>query len=205
MGKFINRVDARYGKLLVIAATQSRGGGGSVVWRCICDCGNEALVSGSALHSGSTKSCGCLFIETARQKGLAKRTHGMTATPTYRAWSGAKDRCTNAKNKKYHLYGGRGISICPQWERFECFFADMGIAPLGESLDRIDVDGNYEPGNCRWATQEDQQNNRRNNVIIEYAGEKMTMANYCKKHGLNSDKVQQRLKRGYTVEEAIKP
>lgn len=206
MGKFNDISGKKYGRLLVVEKTNSRArSGGAVIWQCLCECGKEKLVSSSSLVSGQTKSCGCLFLETASKKGLLKKRHGMTNTPTYRSWSGAKHRCQNTKSKKYYLYGARGISVCDRWQSFDNFLNDMGVAPVGHSLDRIDVNGNYEPNNCRWATQQQQQNNRRDNVIISFAGESLTMAMYCRKYGLNEDKVQRRLKHGLTIEEAIRP
>lgn len=206
MGKFNNIIGQKYGRLLVLEKTERRvKSGGSVIWSCLCDCGKTVEVSSASLVGNQTKSCGCLFLEVASEKGQRMRQHGMTKTPTYRSWSGAKDRCQNSKNRKYHLYGGRGIFVCERWSEFGHFLEDMGVAPLGHSLDRIDVNGGYEPGNCRWATQLEQQNNRRDNVMITFGGERLTMAMYCRKHGLNEDKVQQRLKRGCSVEQAIKP
>jgi len=205
MGKFVDRTGLRYGRLQVLCKTDKRTESGAVVWNCLCNCGKETQASGSSLTAGDTNSCGCLHADTARAKGLAKKTHGMTRTPTYRAWAGAHGRCNNKTNAKYPLYGGRGIKVCSEWDSFARFLQDMGPAPAGHSLDRIDVNGDYTPANCRWATQLEQQNNRRDNVIIDYAGERMTMAMYCRKHGLNSDKVQQRLKRGYSVEQAVAP
>lgn len=187
--------------------TAFRANSGAVIWTCICDCGKRKDVTSTGLKNGSTQSCGCLFLEVAAAKGHAKRIHGMTDTSTYRSWSGAKARCTNPKNKKYPNYGGRGISFCARWaESFEAFLEDMGPVPAkGMSIERENNDGNYEPGNCRWATQLEQQNNRRDNVIIALDGESLTMAQYCRKHGLDSDKVQRRLKCGYSVERAVQP
>ena len=172
MGKFVDRTGITYGRLTVIEKSTERGSSGSVKWFCICDCGNKCLVSGSSLKSGSTKSCGCLFLDVAASKGRAKKVHGMTNTKIYSIWSNMRNRCLNPAYKKYHAYGGRGIKISKDWDSFEVFFKDMGLQPEGMTLDRIDVNGDYCKENCRWATQKEQQNNRRDNVILEYESKK---------------------------------
>ncbi len=115
-----------------------------------------------------------------------------------------KSRCNTKTNQKYSIYGARGIKVCERWEKFENFYEDMGDAPDNMSLDRVDVNGNYEPSNCRWATQKEQQNNRRNNLILEYDSKKYTLQQLCDHLGKNSDKVQQRLKRGDSLERALR-
>ena len=206
MGKKICLTGRKFGRLTVVSETELRANSGAVIWSCICECGVIKNVVSTGLTNGTTASCGCLFIEVAAAKGRAKKTHGMTDSSEYRSWNGARDRCNNQRNHKYALYGGRGIQVCDRWSDFRVFLEDMGHIPAkGMSLDRKDVDGNYEPSNCRWATQLEQQNNRRNNVIIALGGESLTMAEYCRKHSLNADKVQQRLKRGCSVEMAVQP
>ena len=204
MGQFVDRTGITYGRLTVIEKSSERGSSGNVKWFCLCDCGNKCLVSGSSLKSGSTKSCGCLFLDVAASKGRAKKVHGMTNTKIYSIWSNMRNRCLNPAYKKYHAYGGRGIKISKDWDSFEVFFKDMGLQPEGMTLDRIDVNGDYCKENCRWATQKEQQNNRRDNVILEYESKKYTMQQLCEHLGKNSDKVQQRLKRGDSLDRALR-
>ena len=133
---------------------------GRAYWNCLCECGTEKLVRVGHLRGGLTQSCGCRRAEVAAQ---THTTHGMRWSPEYSVWSGMKRRCFNPNEQNYAYYGGRGITICPEWaESFETFYRDMGPRPSDDlSIDRIDVDGNYEPGNCRWATATEQSSNQR--------------------------------------------
>jgi hypothetical protein len=153
--KIIDLTGKRFGRLVVLAlhAEKSRFG-----WVCRCDCGGERIVRGSDLIRGMSKSCNCL-----RKEMFAKRStkHGLCRSRAYQSWKGMKARCFNPRDRAYPDYGGRGITVCERWLIFENFYADMGERPPGMSLDRINNDGNYEPGNCRWATVAEQLANRR--------------------------------------------
>ncbi len=137
---------------------------GNNAWECICDCGVTKVIPSIALRRGLVKSCGC---KRGEMISAHRTTHGMSRTPTYETWCKMIARCTKKNAVQYKYYGGRGITVCDRWLSFENFLTDMGVRPEGTSLDRIDNDGNYEPDNCRWATQTEQCNNTRRSVIYE--------------------------------------
>ena len=154
-------IGLRFGRL-VVTAPAGRTKHGKPTWLCRCDCGSDHVVVGANLRSGNSQSCGCLQREEAGARAL---THGHAAgvgvSPTYQTWTGMIQRCTNPERKHWERYGGRGISVCTEWAAsFESFLADMGERPEGTSIDRIDGNGNYEPGNCRWATPAEQEANK---------------------------------------------
>lgn len=171
--RFKNLIGLRFNKWTVLRVGENKGKGTGASWVCICDCGTIRTVRGDVLRLGYSRNCGCVR-KVNRIKSVTK--HGLLAhkkyTYEYGVWVGMRRRCRNPKDKSYNNYGGRGIIICPQWSSFKIFLDDMGIAPSKNySLDRINNNGNYEPNNCRWATQLQQALNRRSNVIIQHNGE----------------------------------
>ena len=213
MGKIKDLIGNKYGKLTVTSnsgdITLNRG----AIWTCKCDCGNVVNVNSRNLITGSTKSCGCLYVENSIIQGtiLAKNntTHGASNTAEYRAWEGIKRRCSNLNNPDYHNYGGRGIKVCDRWldqvNGFINFLADMGLKPSPDhSIDRYpDNDGNYEPSNCRWATPMEQANNTRSNVFYEYKGKQYTGQQISKEFNINIGTFRNRLYNGWSLEKAI--
>jgi len=165
-----------FGKLKVIRHVKG------TYWECQCECGQIVTRPSGSLRDGSTKSCGCLKIETA---GNATRRHGCTNTKEYRLWSAIKDRCYYKGYKLFHRYGGRGIKMCDRWiNSFENFLSDMGKIPEGMTIDRIDNDGDYSPENCRWATKTEQAQNRSTTRYVEWNGEKMCLSEFTRQLGL---------------------
>jgi len=194
----------RFGRLVAVSF-DSRGPRGRALWSFRCDCGTEATKRTDAVLSGQVQSCGCLQRESRK---LVNTKHGQNPkggpTPEYRCWQNMMTRCRNQNYEKRHSYGGRGISVCERWENFEAFFADMGQRPSpAHSIDRVDNDGNYEPGNCRWATLAEQTRNRRSNHIITFQGQQMCLKDACALAGQPYKTVWTRVKRGYSVEEAL--
>lgn len=156
----LNLKGQRFGRWTVLKRTSSRRWGS--YWVCICDCGTRKEVSQGSLRRGDTRSCGCLRVEVVRAL-FQTHGHGHPISPEYRAWRNMINRCERPATKEFKDYGARGIRVCPRWRSsFENFLADIGLRPSpNHSLDRVDNDGNYEPGNCRWATRLEQQHNKR--------------------------------------------
>jgi hypothetical protein len=146
----INLTGRRFGRL--VALRYSDKNDGRKAWVCQCDCGTTKEIRGANLRSGHTTSCGCYVAERLAE-GLAGVRHGMSDSPTHTSWSAMLGRCNNPNDPSYHRYGGVGIKVCDRWHVFKNFFEDMGVRPAGKTLDRFpNKRGNYEPGNCRWAT-----------------------------------------------------
>lgn len=193
----VDMTGRRYGTLVVIERRGSSSKYPRAQWLCRCRCGREIIVMGYSLRSGNTSNCGCL-------RGAKSRTHGMTGTPEYRSWYSIKDRCGNSNNADYHNYGGRGVTVCERWlHSFQNFIDDMGARPAGTSLDRIDVNGHYEPSNCRWATPKEQSRNQRKSLRFTRGGETLCLAEWCERLSMDRSLVYRRLRRGESFERAI--
>ena len=161
------------------------------VFECECECGKIAEIHLSALRSGLSQSCGCLRKEIVTTHGMSWARH---QTPTYRTWVHMRARCRSSEQPNY---GGRGIRVCDRWDKFETFLADMGEKPAGTSIDRIDNDRGYEPGNCRWATMRQQLRNTRRNVWVWYGGHRVLLADAAREAGFNYATALSRKRRGW--------
>lgn len=205
MPKAIDLKGMRFERLLVIGKGSYKNSVGKVLWVCLCDCGKETVATTGGLNSGNTKSCGCLRVDKTRQNGLARKTHGLTRSPEYKAWQGLKDRCYNKDAFQYPGYGGRGIVVCERWlQSFENFLEDMGFRPgAGYSIDRKDNNGNYEPTNCRWVTAETQANNKRTNRYYKFDDGYHTLSQISRKLKVSPATLDARLRYGMSPEEAF--
>jgi len=165
---FKDITNIKFHRLIVIKYSHTKNN--QAYWLCRCDCGKEKIIWGNDLRQNKIKSCGCWNKEQATKRGKENKRHGMEGTKFYRVWNGLKQRCLNKNGKDYKNYGGRGITVCSHWLKFENFRDDMlesykkHVAEFGEkqtSIDRMNNNGNYEPNNCRWATVKEQRNNQR--------------------------------------------
>lgn len=204
MSKVKDLKGQRFGRLTVLEFADTKGG--TARWLCQCDCGAKCIINGARLRNGSTKSCGCLRAEL-RAKLNSK--HGMSGSKSYSSWKCMLARCTNRNVAAYPNYGGRGITVCDEWRNdFQKFFDYVSklehFEEEGYSLDRIDNDGNYEPGNVRWASRKEQARNRRDTVFVEYQGEKMTLAEAAERAGISYDLAWSRYYNGWHGEKPFK-
>lgn len=192
-----------FGRLTVLnkAANVS----GRVAWECQCECGRRCIAIAHLLRSGGTRSCGCLRVETSTNRmtahGYAKK--GAVA-PEHKVWTGMLKRCDEKNSDRYERYAGRGITVCDRWRNFQNFIDDMGPRPSPKhSIDRINNDGNYEPGNCRWATQREQVENSTTAKIFTVDGRSQSISAWAREVGVNATTISSRLKRGLPFEQAI--
>jgi len=191
-----------FGRLTVIRFLD-RNGSGVPRWLCRCVCGNEKVASSEMLTKGYTQSCGCLkrerVIEAHTKHGLC-RSH----PKEYRAWYSMVDRCLNHECANYKNYGARGIQVCERWLQIENFIADVGPSPSRRhSLERINNNGNYEPGNVRWATPKEQAVNRRTNVFLTFHGETLCLTDWARRFGMKKTALSLRIRKGWPVEIAL--
>lgn len=209
MAKFIDLTGQKFNRFLVLEYL------GNSKWLCRCSCGTIKIVKGSHLKNGSIQSCGCLFRELASNR-ISKRniTHNLfnSNKRLYACWRSLKLRCYCKNNSSYKTYGGRGITVCDEWKNDFKNFYDWAMsngydknAKRGEcTIDRIDVNGNYEPSNCRWTNMKEQSNNKTNNRLIQYNGEIKTLSQWSDYFGIRDNLIHDRLKAGYSFEEATK-
>jgi len=191
------KVGTRYGSLVVLGKAESyrkpNGNTEGCSW-CECDCGNVVAVRNYHLKSGNSKTCGCSRLKA----------DGFSGDPIYSIWAGMIQRCENPNTLSFHNYGGRGISVCRRWKESVAAFAqDMGPRPDGYTLDRVDNDGDYTPDNCRWASLQEQQRNKRTNRVIEFNGEKKLLVEWASEKGISVKALWFRLYDGWSVERAL--
>lgn len=201
MPKRINAVGQRFGRLVVIDRAEdyvSPQGNRSTRWLCRCDCGNEIITAWSVLKAGRAVSCGC-------KKKERFTVHSMYGTRLYKIYHKIRDRCYNQNHQAYRHYGGRGIEICDEWQDFKNFY-EWAIANGYEehlTIDRIDVNGDYSPDNCRWITQKEQLSNTRRNRYLTYDGETLTVTQWAEKTGLKRSTIANRIAKGWSVEKVL--
>lgn len=189
---YIDLMGRRFGALTVIDKLKSNKQG-QTRWLCLCDCGNRSQPLGQSLRNGRIKSCGCMNKTNATGRAI----HGMARTPEYYSWYSMIGRCTNVNDDNWARYGGRGITVCDRWKKsFEDFLSDMGPRPKGKTLDRINNNKGYEPGNCRWATWNEQARNKRTTIRFCIFGIMASAADWIEHAGGNYDLVMYRVKRG---------
>jgi hypothetical protein len=190
----------KFGRWTVVGESSRRTHGRE--WLCICECGAEKSVQQVRLNWGRSKSCGCWANELVSK---ANRTHGDAHSPEHEAWSQMIARCTNPNSRSYKNYGGRGIEVCSEWmASYESFLRDMGRRPHPKmSIDRIDNDNGYFPGNVRWATWKQQERNKRNNHLLVCNGKTATIAEWSEITGIPFPTIKGRLRRGWTEEKAL--
>lgn len=195
--KAIDITGQRFGRLTVLRRVEGKSKG-HTSWLCVCDCGNKVVAYGENIRYGRTQSCGGLHKEVIKK---CNSTHGETNTRLFHIWSNMKARCSNKNLGSWKNYGGRGISVCSDWMRFEAFrdWALLNGYDENLTIDRIDVNGNYEPKNCRWTTMKEQARNKRNNVV--YKGK--CLSEWAEEMGIGLKTLSRRLRSGWSIEKTI--
>lgn len=196
MGKKVDITGERYGRLTAIEPTDERTKSGGIKWLFRCDCGTKKIISTNSVRSGRVTSCGC-----------AQMKHGMAGTRIHNIWVDMRQRCKNPKYPEYAYYGGRGIRVCEDWDRDFSLFKDWALLngyTERLSIDRIDVNGNYEPANCRWVSAKEQNRNTRANRYVTISGETKIISDWCAIYGISSCTVYRRVREmGMSFEQAI--
>ena len=197
-------IGKRYGRLTVIEIA-GKGSHNRTLMKCKCDCGNEKVVPFGNLNTGRSNSCGCLERENYERLGNLNKTHGESKTRLYKEWKGMYTRCYNPNRHTYSNYGGRGIKVSEQWKTFEEFkkWALSNGYSDNLSIDRIDVNGDYEPNNCRWITMKEQSLNKRNTIYVTYQGEKKPLKIWAKELNISYWTLKGRHTKGWTDREII--
>lgn len=190
-----------FGRLKVVSLADAKVGEGAF-WNCLCACGREKTLKGTALRFGGAQSCGCARKENA---AAANTKHGKHNTQAYRSWQHMKVRCGDTKNPVFRHYGARGIKVCRRWlDGFAYFYSDMGDPPTSKhTIERINNDGDYCKENCKWATRKEQSANQRSNRKITIRGVTKILAEWCRESGRHRSSINNRLRRGLSPDEAI--
>ncbi len=192
MGVTIDVSNRKFGRLTALCLLRHTGPKGQRIWHCMCECGKEINTRQCGLMSGNTKSCGC-----------SRRRHNASHTKTYFVWRSMISRCYQPSSQVFHLYGARGIRVCRRWRKFENFLYDMGKAPSGFSLDRIDNNRGYNKKNCRWASQLQQCGNMRTNHMITYRGRTLHASGWARSLGIKVPTIFARLRRGLPIKRVL--
>jgi hypothetical protein len=194
MPKLIDLTGERFGRLIVMQfnhSARTRSSSSRPYWRCRCDCGNIKIVAGHHLKSCKIQSCGCIRSENTTRM---KTTHGHSKTSIYKIWTHMNSRCFKRSYNRFHRYGGRGITVCDRWRRFENFLEDMGSSWFkGASIERKNVDGNYEPSNCIWIPLCDQSKNRRTTIMVDSPWGRMNAMYVAKLVGISPGAMYERI------------
>ena len=202
MNNIHDSIGKTYGRLTLLSFHEKRRRKSFGLFLCLC--GKEHIADFSAVARGAIKSCGCLAIETVIALGRSNATHGMSKTPEFRIWSHMVQRCTNENDKSYQHYGARGITVCAEWCDFSNFYRDMGPRPSAKhSIDRIDVNGNYEPSNCKWSTDHEQARNKTNTVFVTVDGKNVVLQDAICSSGISRETVKSRVQRGMDINKAL--
>lgn len=201
MNKITLEKGQRFGRLTVVEEVKAVSA--SRRYLCRCDCGISKIVGLSDIRHGKVSSCGCFRREVAVERFT---THGRTRDPVYRVWASMVERCNEPRCRAYPSYGGRGIQVCDRWLKFENFIRDMGERPEGSvryTVERVNNDLGYSKDNCKWATYEEQANNKSANVRIEFNGRSLTFSQWCRELNISRSAMNHRFKAGWSVDEAF--
>lgn len=201
MARLLNSGE-KFGRLTVKGPTEKRNANGSILWQCSCDCGKKHTATAANLIKGVTRSCGCYRAETPTNLRHGHK-RGDFESKTYRAWVNVKRRCNGKTLASWSDYGGRGITYDPRWENFEAFLEDMGEAPPGTSMDRINNDLGYSKENCRWVDWRQNNNNRRVSLHLEYEGRTLSLSEWSEETGIAYDTILQRFKKNWPAEKIL--
>lgn len=201
MSQAVDLTGQKFGRLTILSRAENDRYG-NACWLCACDCGQTIVARGAHLRSGNTRSCGCLDKEADNKRNYR---HGLWASRIYRIYYHMRDRCYNRKSVSYPYYGGRGIAISPEWDTFEKFYvwAIENGYNYGMTIDRINVFGNYEPGNCRWIPLEAQAENTTRSHTITIGSISKTINEWAEETGLSRSTILSRLQRGWSPEDAV--